>query len=295
MLHSRFAYRSQPILRIILKDLHEHPADTCQVVQDGADVSMHFLIRDVAHSAKAGILDEEDLEKLSMLHSCAMHRLSSEYPVQPLTYLDAYAALPASAISQPMQDCASMISDLLRKLYRQRKILWRAHARNDSGADNLDKRITACLTWVLLRRVAFCYYRMKGDSYEEMQGTSEELRRDFDIPAEWQFRAEMANIRSGLISRRQYLRSEWYRQLREPVKLKWKDKPISVREVSTPILQDNMGTENCVICCDILTPPAIRTEVCGHCYCKECLQTWMHACQPRPTPGGARSEIVDGC
>jgi hypothetical protein len=274
---SRFAYQAQPSLSIIWENLAAYSPDTREEAQHGIDLSMHFLFRDVEYATDAGIFDANTLEKLSILYLPTTHRSLSEHPVQPLTYVDAYAALPRSARSKPMLDWVSMITHLWGKLWfiiRGDKIT--SWSQQNHNVPDLYTRMTTCLLWVLLRRLTFYVHRKNGHTLEEFQSHMERLRYELRVTADWTLTSEITEIRDFFQSRRRDLQEE----MREPAKMKWDGEPISVGQLSIPVSQDDMDGDNCAICCDTLTPPAVHTVVCGHSYCQECLQTWVQACQP---------------
>jgi hypothetical protein len=100
-----------------------------------------------------------------------------------------------------------------------------------------------------------------------------ELRKNFHIPEDFDVLQMLYALGADLARELERIDNLWEAN----VELEWDRQPIPVEEVTTP-LEHTEGID-CVVCTDTMTPPGLQTP-CGHKYCKDCLQSWIHACRP---------------
>ncbi|EAT81687.1 hypothetical protein SNOG_11188 [Parastagonospora nodorum SN15] len=113
--------------------------------------------------------------------------------------------------------------------------------------------------------------RMGGQSMKDYNIELERLRERSGIPSDWEVQSEVRKLRIEFSAEHELLQRDF--------QLKWNGKPINVCEVSARASADDMAENDCIICSDSPTNPAVVTKPCGHLYCQDCLETWIHACQ----------------
>jgi hypothetical protein len=267
---SRLAIRAQPSYNVITND----PGLWVSVVFNNLDlgyrdISSEFLRVNMMRCVMAGLLKEEPVE--AFLRSYGEHDEDAEYVIDVLTFLDAFAALPDSATtSTRMNKWVVVISKLASEVFVAQRSLWQ-DALAKPSTPSRETRLLFCLAWTLNARLVFYCNRMGGQSMKDYNIELERLRERSGIPSDWEVQSEVRKLRIEFSAEHEL----W----QQDVQLKWNDKPIDVCEVSADASADDMADNDCVICSDSTTPPAVVTKPCGHLYCQGCLETWIHACQ----------------
>ncbi|KAF2023672.1 hypothetical protein EK21DRAFT_12931, partial [Setomelanomma holmii] len=115
--------------------------------------------------------------------------------------------------------------------------------------------------------------RLKRNSPTQYYEELNYLLRSKGFPQAWHIRNNILKIHNLLDREMQRINDAWQAE----VEKQWVGEPIAVESVSSPI--DTPSGDECITCGDEITTSDVRTP-CGHQYCRKCLETWIHACQP---------------
>lgn len=182
-----------------------------------------------------------------------------------LTYIDAYATVPASERTMEMKVRVHLIRQLLDFFIDKQNRVWK------QGATTLPDRLFNCILITILKRLMFYGSRTRAHDFNTMQEHITTLPEKFSIPLTWDLYTEMDRLAEDM-------RLEAYRteaQFKSAVELEWADPPIPISEFTDP-LEDS--AEVCAICTDMVACPGVLTRPCKHVYCQDCLETWVFAC-----------------
>jgi hypothetical protein len=129
------------------------------------------------------------------------------------------------------------------------------------------------MNYAFIQRLLMYDAQRKGDSLATYQADLAQLHSDTHIPEGFEIQEAINTLASYHRRELGQIDELWLAD----VDLEWSGIPSPVEDVSTPIA-DAHGID-CVVCRDPLTLPGVQT-VCNHSYCKDCLQSWIHACVP---------------
>ena len=247
----RLAYRSQPA------PSNMQALDYfLEVYLEEEDISYDLLFR-----TSWAILPKADLYQL-------LNATTSHGP-HFLTRLDAAACSNPLDWPHCVQDAVALIDRLIHGLEDAQDSLWIQNASVDFRF-----RVLNCCTYSFVQRLMFYKARYQGNkSRSQIDEDFEQARYNLHNPPEFDFNKETAELHELVRNELPQVQEAFD----ENVQLERVGQPIPVGSVSTPIA-DPEGVR-CIVCYWQLTPPGVLTNPCQHAFCRDCLETWIHACE----------------
>jgi hypothetical protein len=257
----RLAYRPQPVP----EQVPGFASLTIQSHNRVPDLSLSFLQHDI------NIFKDDSIRK--GLNTLAKEL--SSHKIHLMTCMDAASHLaPPQCHGEIVEAAAYLVEETVKIIKNQGQGIWMLGS--NGSPDLLDRmwpHLSNCMGYACFQRLMFCEARRKGDTLATFHTDMYELRKIFHIPEDFDVLQMLYALGGDLARELERIDNLWEAN----VELEWDCQPIPVEEVTTP-LEHTEGID-CVVCTDTMTPPGLQTP-CGHKYCKDCLQSWIHACRP---------------
>ncbi|KAF2245800.1 hypothetical protein BU26DRAFT_567319 [Trematosphaeria pertusa] len=184
-----------------------------------------------------------------------------------LTHLDVVASLPNSVLPDDVQKSVSVLDMVSFYRYRANHFAERE--------TTIPLRLRNCCRFAFVQRLAFYQCRRRGLSFQHTTEKIEAARAQFDAPAGWNVKEVLTTILADI----QIELNAVVARFNEAVQLESVGGHIPVTTVTTALPATYPSTD-CIVCRFPLSAPAVLTIPCKHAYCSECLESWIHSCQP---------------
>lgn len=226
---------------------------------------MFFMFKDSFHVLGLVVTKE-------MVDRMIAHKVHYSVWGNFLSLIDAYRVVSASFHTPNVTEHVGIVSRLTSELSSLSM-----HGFWSSGVNpSREEQAKRCSVYSLYQRVEFYRMRAFGPNLRDFNARMQAFRKDAGISDDWNVCEEVKRLLEEAIE----LEVDVWDKFWANVKKEWVGEPIPVEDVSTPIPTDEPSEDACVVCQNCVTPPGVRTFPCSHTYCAECLESWIHACEP---------------